>query len=219
MGNEAIGPNTAPIRKAYDEINTKVNDLNKQVRDYNFKTTLKIAVYIASVFTLGAGLALGGLYLAGITTSTIALCAKDIVVASLALVGSYGVLSPMRRAFEILMVKAQREFFYKINVSLENSLNNDTASHEIRAIFDPTSFDPTSDPDFSIKVEYAPNLNSFGNLKVHEINLDSYETVEKRYVDIRQAESRRQDEIRTQEEQSGFFSFLPNIFGSKKVEA
>ncbi|HEU64526.1 MAG: hypothetical protein KR126chlam4_01302 [Candidatus Anoxychlamydiales bacterium] len=188
---------TAKLGYNYDIINDTVQGLNKQVRNYNFKTILKIAVYIASIFTLGAGLTLGGLYLAGITTSTIALCTKDIVVASLALVGSYAVLSPMRRAFEILMVKAQNEFLSKINVTLKNLLNNGSVSQEIRAIFGKGIKNAitylTPDPDFSIKVEYAPNLNSFGNLKVHEINLDSYETVEKRYIEIQQENIQKQN--------------------------
>ncbi|HEU64527.1 MAG: hypothetical protein KR126chlam4_01303 [Candidatus Anoxychlamydiales bacterium] len=190
MSVSPTGVNTAPIRKAYDEINTKVNGLNGQVRNYNIKTAIKIALFMAGCFALGFGLGYGVISIAMSAFPTVALGVK--VVTSLLI--SIGLCRVIGEKIEVMlnasMKKTQNEFLSKINIDFKRAC--DKNSNEINnSIFFYGRFDC---------IQYKESKSFI----VQKIELAPFEEVKEMYIEI--------EKIRRQEEQnSGFSRFLPSF--------
>ncbi|NGX43927.1 MAG: hypothetical protein K1060chlam3_00084 [Candidatus Anoxychlamydiales bacterium] len=212
MSIQPPGVDTTPIRNAYDEISTKVNNLNKQVRNYSFKTILKIALLVSFCFPIGFGIGYGVMSIAMSVFPLVPMVPK-VITSFLITIGSFWVIGDkIDVIFNSAMKKSQTDFLFKINNELKKAYKDNSNDLNLALFSREYIFGGKC---FTLPPAYLP----FYEFKADKLELDSYETVEKRYIDIQQEESRRLDEIRMQEEQnSGLLSFL-FPFRREKVSA
>ncbi|NGX48922.1 MAG: hypothetical protein K940chlam5_00517 [Candidatus Anoxychlamydiales bacterium] len=203
MGIEAIGPNTAPIRKAYDELDTKVKDLNKQVRNHNIKTILKVSLVGSVCFAIGFGIGYGVI---GIAMSAFPLVpiAPKVITAFLITIGSCWVIGEkLDVMLNSAMKKSQTDFLFKINKEFKKAYKDNSNDLNLALFGREWIFEGKC---FALPPAYLPS----SEFKADKIELDSYETIEKRYIDNQQANIRRKEEQNRQN--SGILSFLSSFF-------
>ncbi|NGX43926.1 MAG: hypothetical protein KR126chlam5_00372 [Candidatus Anoxychlamydiales bacterium] len=204
MSIQPPGVDTTPIRNAYDEISSKVNDLNKQVRNYNFKTILKTALFVSVIPVVGIGIALISTGLAGISLTITSWSLKTISILMLDTFIGYMAGYQMGDMFFKAAKKTNLEVTSKLNKEFKEAYKN---NNEVlnKSLFG-------YDNLWLRSIRQAPEFRSYGT-NVENIQLDSYETVEKRYIDIQQAIIRWEEEQNRQS--SGLLSFLPSFLRGK----
>ena len=169
----------APIKKAYDSVNTTIQDLNKQARNYNIKTILKVAFVITSCFALYAGVSFACYNMAGMVVPVAFTSLKEIAISILAVgITTTGVLG-LGVSFSRATVKARDEFLSKINEAFVKTAKETGAM--LRPLFG-SRFNERE------RVNYVsvPCYKSSNYIIVEPIKLDSYVDIEKRYLGIQQ---------------------------------
>ncbi|NGX48921.1 MAG: hypothetical protein K940chlam5_00516 [Candidatus Anoxychlamydiales bacterium] len=189
---------TASLKKAYGELNTKVNDLNKQVRNHNIKTILKVYLCVASSMALGVGLIMLSVSLAGIATPLTTFSLKAVSILSLDMLILYAVGSLIQRKLSDGARKTQNEFLSKINIDFKRAC--DKNSNEINnSIFFCGRFD---------WIQYKESKS----FKVQKIELAPFEEVKEMYIEIQKVK-------RQEEQNSGFSSFLSSFLRREEASA
>jgi len=190
MAVPSIGVDTAPIRKAYDEIDTEVKGLNKQVRNHNIKTAVKTALFVTFLFSLGMGIFFVSFTLAGLSIPVTTWTSKALTILTFDMVAGFiaGRIIPPK--FKKAVQKANYEFKSKIN-------------NEIYSLYKKNREDMNLFLFENIEIGYnatsllkEPSFALVGIGLVEKLKLDSYETVKNRYIDIQQENISRLDKIR-----------------------
>ncbi|NGX33520.1 MAG: hypothetical protein K1060chlam4_01590 [Candidatus Anoxychlamydiales bacterium] len=169
---------TAPIREAYDEINTDVRDLNNQVRNHNIKTAVKTALFVTFLFSLGMGMFFVSFTLAGLSIPVTTWTSKALIILTFDMVAGFiaGRIIPPK--FKKAVQKANYEFKSKINNELASLYKKNSNDIKLSLFEDiEIGYNPTS-----LLKESSFALAGIGF--VEKLKLDSYETVKKRYIDI-----------------------------------
>ncbi|NGX34785.1 MAG: hypothetical protein K1060chlam1_01141 [Candidatus Anoxychlamydiales bacterium] len=175
-------PDTAPIKNAYDETATKVKDLNKQIRNHNIKTVAKVAL------TILAGISI---IFVTIVLAKIALPALPVVIWNVKTVVLLGLsigfpiisLSLGCRAFVRVMSKTEMMFHSKIDGELKKASEKN------------------SDNINSSLFGYLKSMRvNSGSMFFDKLELDPYEKVIKRFLDI-QIKIRKEEEPKRQVEE------------------
>ncbi|NGX28441.1 MAG: hypothetical protein K940chlam1_00620 [Candidatus Anoxychlamydiales bacterium] len=139
------------VQKAYDEIKVIVNDANRQIANYNFKTIAKIAALFV-IFTLGGAFAYLG-------------CIK--LGASSILAGLTGIptfLGLKLGCVEIIARNKSKQFalLKRTNNSIQSTLN--MSSYKFNK---------------AVNLQFPYTLG--GEFTINKIEIDSYDQIKKRY--------------------------------------
>ncbi|NGX48920.1 MAG: hypothetical protein K940chlam5_00515 [Candidatus Anoxychlamydiales bacterium] len=188
---------TAPLRKAYDAVNSTMNDLNSQVVKHNAKTVIKTSlvfasIVAASIFTMFAAASLLGYAFPVLIGKTLLI---EMVVGITA-------LRMIEKTFgKIMYNKIERntdEFLSKINADLNKSREDNIFSVP-EASYIKMSLDLC-----------APEFKS-SRYTIEERKMNSFEVVERAYTSDLQKAKDEEAKRRQEEKNSGLFRFLPSF--------
>lgn len=166
---------TQPIRKAYGDFSKTLSILNKQVRNYNIKTVLKITLFATAFFASSMLTAFAAFSSFGLSLPLTAFSWKLLAVSSISIGITTLFLITIGKGILKRLKDNRSQFLNKINKDFKKTLKGQTIG-TLKALFKKLIHQSSSNGIYLSKAFKKGLFYSVVNVR-----LDSYQRVEEKY--------------------------------------